>query len=110
MSVSLVLPLSTHSLCIFLSDLRSCFVPPRQGIPLSVGSWFGGPRLVVEVAPAGSGGWLPKQRRRAARHAGRDAARRISEVPGRMWRGCLVRRVDAANGMLGWRRRKRRRS
>ncbi|CAK9098016.1 Probable E3 ubiquitin-protein ligase HERC1 (HECT domain and RCC1-like domain-containing protein 1) (HECT-type E3 ubiquitin transferase HERC1) (p532) (p619) [Durusdinium trenchii] len=34
----------------------------EQGIPLSVGSWFGGPRLVVEVAPAGSGGWLPKQR------------------------------------------------
>ena len=32
-------------------------------IPLIAGTWFGGPRLAIEVAPSNvQGGWLPKQR------------------------------------------------
>eukprot|EP00438_Fugacium_kawagutii_P022205 Skav235924 [mRNA] locus=scaffold2493:181399:193466:+ [translate_table: standard] len=35
----------------------------KEGIPLSVGSWFGGPRLLVDVEPQSSQGeWFPKQR------------------------------------------------
>ena len=35
----------------------------NEGIPLHAGTWFEGPRLVIEVAPSNvQGGWLPKQR------------------------------------------------
>jgi len=35
----------------------------KEGIPLSVGSWFGGPRLLVDVEPQSlQGEWFPKQR------------------------------------------------
>jgi len=41
----------------------SSFRVVRQGIPLSVGSWFGGPRLLIDVEPQSvQGEWFQKQR------------------------------------------------